>query len=148
MSVELSPDDVRIDVCRTPGNGPCAVRVTHLPTGQIVTVDDQATTEDNRNRALNVLRASLSWDRTQPWTAPARSVVLWRAGHRWRYAIHSEAGIFDGGLGDLDEQASADEAQMTLLGRIRDSTGLTYAATWSLDRADWWSAELTAVTPT
>jgi hypothetical protein len=109
-------------------------------------VGDQATTEDNRNRALNLLKASLSWDRKQPCTAPARSLVLWRTERRWRYAIHSEAGILDGGLGDLDEQASAVEAQMTLLGRVQHSTGLTYVATWSLDRPDWWSAELTQVT--
>jgi len=126
-----------------PGDEPCAVRVTHLPTDEVVTVDDQATTEDNRNRALNLLRASLSWERAQPWTAPAHSLVLWRTERHWRYAIHSEAGILDGGL---DEHGTPDEAQKTLLVRVQELTGLTYVATWSMDRPDWWKADLTQVT--
>ena len=106
-------------------------------------MSDQATTEDNRNRAVKLLRASLSWDRTQPWTAPAHSLVLWRTERRWRYAIHSEAGVLDGGL---DEQATTEEAQKALLVRVQQSTGLTYMATWSMDKPDWWSADLTQVT--
>jgi hypothetical protein len=145
-SVEFAPGDVRIDVLRVPGDGPRAVRATHLASDVSVTVDDQATTEDNRNRALGLLRSSLSWDRSKPWTAPAHSLVLWRTGPRWRYAIHSEAGILDGGLGELRHEAQIDDAQTDLLRTVQEATGLVYAAIWTMDRPEWWSAELTQVT--
>jgi protein subunit release factor A len=58
--VDLSPEDVRVDVIRIAGDGPCAVRVTHVPTGTAVTVDDQLTIKDNRARAIALLREALA----------------------------------------------------------------------------------------
>jgi protein subunit release factor A len=45
------------------GGGPCAVWVTHTPTGTMVIVDDQATTKDNQERALDLLLEALQPDR-------------------------------------------------------------------------------------
>jgi protein subunit release factor A len=45
-------EDLRIDVARMIGDGPCAVRVTHLPSGTTVTVDDQDSTAANREVAV------------------------------------------------------------------------------------------------
>ena len=123
------------------------MRVTHIPTGETVTVQDQAATEDIHRRALSLLRASLSWDRARPWTASAHSLVLWTTERHWRYSIHNEAGILDGnGLGDIQEFPTTDEAQATLLVRDQVWTGLTYVATWSTDRPNWWHADLLQVT--
>jgi protein subunit release factor A len=58
--VESVPEDVRIDVARMVDGGPCAVRVTHTPTGTTVQVDDQASTDANRDLALDRLREKLS----------------------------------------------------------------------------------------
>ncbi len=58
--VELASEDLRIDVGRQIGGGACSIRITHLPTGTTVTVDDQPTTKDNRNRAMAMLRESLA----------------------------------------------------------------------------------------
>jgi protein subunit release factor A len=58
--VDLSPEDLRIDVARMVGDSPCAVRVTHSPTGTTVQVDDQPSTEANRDLALARLREKLS----------------------------------------------------------------------------------------
>ena len=58
--MDISPEDLRIDVARMVGDGPCAVRVTHRPTGTTVQVDDQPSTEANRDLALAQLRDKLS----------------------------------------------------------------------------------------
>jgi len=58
--VDISADDLRIDVARMVSDGPCAVRVTHTPTGTTVLVDDQPNTEANRDLALAQLREKLS----------------------------------------------------------------------------------------
>jgi protein subunit release factor A len=50
--VDIEPDDVRVDIIRVTGVGPCAVRATYLPTGTTVTVDDLASIEANRAEAL------------------------------------------------------------------------------------------------
>lgn len=58
--MELAPEDLRINVARMVGGGPCGVRVTHTPTGESVWVDDQATTEANRDLAISRLREKMA----------------------------------------------------------------------------------------
>ena len=59
-TVEFAPEDLRIDVARIVGGGPCGVRVTHAPTGTTVWVDDQVSTEANRDLAMSRLREKMS----------------------------------------------------------------------------------------
>ena len=54
-AVEVPPEDLRIDVIHVKGGGPCAVRITHLPTQTVVFSDGEASTEDNRDRAMERL---------------------------------------------------------------------------------------------
>ena len=58
--VDIPPEDVRIDVARMLDDGPCGVRVIHTPTGMTVEVDDQDSTEANRELALAQLRQMVS----------------------------------------------------------------------------------------
>ena len=140
MDVDIKTDDLQIDTYRAGGAGgqhvnktESAVRIKHIPTGVIVTCQDQRSQLQNRDKAMRVLRAKL-YELQLEEKAAAENVVRRAIGggdrsdkvrtyhfvqnrvtdHRINFTSHNLGAVMDGDLQDI-VNALVQHEQATLL---------------------------------
>ncbi len=136
VDIKIEDKDLRIDVFRASGPGgqsvnttDSAVRITHLPTGIVVSQQDEKSQHKNKAKAMRVLRARLydaerqkademraaarksqigSGDRSErirTYNFPERRVT----DHRINLTLHKLDGVLDGGLDEFIDALTADD---------------------------------------
>jgi peptide chain release factor 1 len=141
VEVEIDPNELKVDVYRSTGPGgqsvnttDSAVRITHLPTGVVVSMQDEKSQIQNRAKALRVLRARLydlerakqraeqeSARRSQIGTGErAEKIRTYNfpenrvTDHRVKVTLHRLDAVLDGELDELTEALSAEERRRAL----------------------------------
>ncbi len=139
VEVEIDPNDLRIDVYRSTGHGgqsvnttDSAVRITHIPTGIVVSCQDERSQLQNKMRAMSVLRARLYDMELQKQIAARTDARRAQVGtgersekirtynfpqnrvtdHRIHYTTHRLEDVLAGDLDEIiDQLALADQAE-------------------------------------
>ncbi|WP_454167527.1 peptide chain release factor 1 [Microbacterium lacticum] len=143
--VQIDPNDLRIDVYRSSGPGgqsvnttDSAVRITHLPTGIVVSMQNEKSQLQNREAGMRVLRARLLAKQQEERDAAAsdarRSQIRGMdrserirtynfpenriADHRTGYKAYNLDQVMDGALGPIIESAitADEEARLAAIG--------------------------------
>ena len=81
LDVEINPDDIRIDTYRSSGAGgqhinktSSAIRITHFPTGIVVTCQNERSQFQNKDKAMQMLKAKLYMLKQQEQAAKAAGI--------------------------------------------------------------------------
>lgn len=141
VDVQIEPGDLQIDVYRSSGPGgqsvnttDSAVRVTHKPSGIVVSMQDEKSQLQNREKALRVLRARLferalaeqqaelaADRRSQVGTGDrAEKIRTYNYGerrvtdHRIKFTVHNLDQVLEGSLDELTAALQADEKRRRL----------------------------------
>ena len=141
VEIEVDPNDLKVDVYRSTGPGgqsvnttDSAVRLTHLPTGIVVSMQDEKSQLQNREKAMRVLRARLyeaavaeqqaelaadrrsqvgTGDRAEKirtYNFPESRVT----DHRVKVTVHQLDRVLEGELDELTDALLAEERRLAL----------------------------------
>jgi peptide chain release factor 1 len=141
LDVEIGPNDLRIDVYRAGGHGgqsvnttDSAVRITHLPSGLVVTCQDERSQLQNKERAMKILRARLFEMYREQAQQEASAARLSQIGtgersekirtynypqnrvtdHRINLTVHNLESVLAGNLQPFTDALSAEERRLKL----------------------------------
>jgi peptide chain release factor 1 len=141
VEVEIDPNDLQIDVYRSSGPGgqsvnttDSAVRITHKPSGIVVSMQDEKSQLQNKERAMRVLRARLYERELAEQQAKIASERKAQVGsgersekvrtynfpqgrvtdHRIKHSSHNLDGVLAGELGEFTEALAAEEKRQRL----------------------------------
>ncbi len=141
VEVEIVESDLKIDVYRSTGPGgqsvnttDSAVRITHLPTGVVVAMQDEKSQLQNRQKAMRVLRArlyELEREKEQARLSAARKSQIGTGeraekirtynfaenrltDHRIKLTVHRLDQILDGDLEEFTEAIQAEDRRLSL----------------------------------
>jgi peptide chain release factor 1 len=148
VDVEIDPNDLKIDVYRSTGPGgqsvnttDSAVRITHLPTGTVVAMQDEKSQIQNRAKAMVVLRARLLKAEQDRQAAEMSAQRRGQVGagsrtdkirtynykenrvtdHRINLTLYKLDQVLEGDLVELTEALMADKRARQLAGQEEDS---------------------------
>ncbi len=137
--LEIKQEDLRIDIYRSGGHGgqgvnttDSAVRITHLPTGIVVAMQDERSQQQNRVKAMNILRTRLLEQKRQEEmknASEARKSLIGTGDrsekirtynfpqdrvtdHRIHYSRSNIGAVMDGDIDDIIMELSKNEREL------------------------------------
>lgn len=140
-TIDIRPDDLRVDTFRASGAGgqhinktDSAIRITHIPTGIVVSCQSERSQHSNRETAMKMLRARLAeqkekeWERHMAEVRGVQSDIGWGSqirsyvfqpytivkDHRTRFEVGNVQAVMDGDIDGFIEAYLQEEARGAL----------------------------------